>query len=460
MAEESTLKAREIVEMPRPATGSALPPLDDDPAIPLWIGVGVSVCFFVLLLGWGAFARLDAAAYGQGQISVEGNRQTVQHREGGIIGQLNVKEGERVKAGQILIRLQGAEVEATERALTGSMIDLIAQRARLQAEVRRDSIVWPAEFAPLSEEDKALAQRAMTLQAEVMHARSRAQASSRSALTHQASGLVETSGGYSAQANATAEQRKSLQSQLESTRRLAEEGFASANTVRALERQIQALDGADADFRSRAAATRAQVSQTRDEVVGATRKYIEDSAQSLSSTQFQINETMPKWISARQQLERTIIRAPVSGHVVGLHYFSVGGVINPGVPILDIVPEKVPLIIRASFAPTDIDGVTEGGSAEVKFLSMHERDLPILLGTIGNVSADSLKDEQTGNSYFTAEIVVPPTQLALLEAVRGGDMGLRPGVPVSVTVKLRRRTALQYFLGPLFDAFGRSFHER
>jgi HlyD family secretion protein len=442
---------------PVPATAS---PLDDDPRVPLRIGIVISGAFFVLLLGWAAFARLDAAAYGQGQISVQGNRQTVQHREGGIIQELRIKEGDRVKAGQVLIRLQGADVEATERALAGSMIDLVAQRARLEAEVRGHSIVWPKYFASLAGDDRELAERAMRLQADVMNARVRAQASSRSALSHQASGLVQTSRGYNAQAQAAAEQRKSLEVQLESTRRLAQEGFASANTIRSLERQIQALEGSDADYNSRAAAARAQVSQTRDEAAGSTRKYIEDSAQLLSTTQFQINETMPKWMSAKEQLERTIIRAPVTGHVVGLRYFSVRGVINPGVPILDIVPDEAPLIIRANFAPTDIDGVTEGKAAEVKFLSMHERDLPILLGIIGNVSADSLKDEQSGESYFTAEVVVPPSQLTLLKAVRGGDMGLRPGVPVSVTVKLRRRTALQYFFGPLLETFSRSFHER
>jgi HlyD family secretion protein len=169
---------------------------------------------------------------------------------------------------------------------------------------------------------------------------------------------------------------------------------------------------------------------------------------------------MPKWLAAKEQLERTVIRAPLAGRVVGLRVFSVGGVIQPAQPILDIVPDAAPLIVKANFSPGDIDGVYSGREAEVKFLSLHERDLPILLGTVRNVSADALVDEKTGRGYFTAEIVVPKSQLDMLKKVRGADTGIRPGVPVSVLVKLRRRTALQYMLDPLTEAFSRSMHER
>jgi len=134
--------------------------------------------------------------------------------------------------------------------------------------------------------------------------------------------------------------------------------------------------------------------------------------------------------------------------------------VTPGQPILEIVPDHVPLIVTAHFAPDDIDGVRAGLAAEVKFLSIHQRDLPILTGRIRTVSADSLRDEASGASYFTAEIVVPDSQLALLRRVRGGDTGVRPGVPVQVTVTLRPRTALDYLLEPLTEATTRSFHER
>lgn len=434
--------------------------LDDSPSHALRIGIAISVLFFVILGGWAAIARLDAAAAGEGQVTVSGNRQTVQHRDGGIVEQLLVREGQHVKAGQVLIRLHGAEVAATERALASSVIDLEAQRARLEAEIRGGPIQWPANFRTMTGDDRALADRAMALQQAQIGARSNSLASNRAVLRQQEAEVARQSAGYTAQSRASAEQRESLQQQLASTRRLADEGYVSRNSVRALERAVQQLEGQDAEYASRAAAAREQIGQTRQQVIQTSRKYVEDSATTLRDTQFQLDEVLPKWLAAKEQLERTIIRAPVAGRVVGLHVFSVGGVIQGGQPLLDIVPDAAPLIVKANFQPGDVDGVYEGRQAEVKFLSLHERDLPILLGTVRNVSADSLRDETTGHPYFSAEIVVPQSQIDMLKTVRGEDTGIRPGVPVSVLVKLRRRTALQYLLDPLAEAFRRSMHER
>jgi HlyD family type I secretion membrane fusion protein len=434
--------------------------LEDSPRDALWIGWLVAIVFFVILGGWAAFARLDAAAQGEGQVSVSGNRQTVQHRDGGIVQALDVREGQHVKDGQVLIRLQGAEVAATERALAGSVIDLQAQRARLEADIRGGAIQWPATFAQATGDDVQLVDRAKRIQLAQVNARGNSLASNRAVLRQQEAEVASQSVGYTAQSRASIAQRESLQQQLESTRKLADEGYVSRNSVRAIERSIQQLQGADADYASRAAAARQQIGQTREQVIATSRKYVEDSAALLRDTQFQLNEAMPKLIAAKEQLERTVIRAPVSGRVVGLRIFSRGGVVQAGQPIMDIVPDAAPLIIKANFQPSDIDGVTEGVEAEVRFLSLHERDLPILLGRVQNVSADSLHDEQSGRNFFTAEIVVPKDQLAQLEAVRGNDTGIRAGVPVAVLIKLRKRTALQYMLDPLTETFSRSLHER
>ncbi|MEZ0497983.1 HlyD family type I secretion periplasmic adaptor subunit [Sphingomonas sp. IW22] len=434
--------------------------LDDSPNRALTIGIGIAVLFFVVLMGWAAIARLDAAAAGDGRVTVSGNRQTVQHRDGGIIEDIDVREGLHVKQGQILIRLKGAEVAATERALAGSVIDLQAQRARLEAEIRGGAIQWPESFAQAEGDDRVLVDRAMAMQTAQRSARQSALASNRAVIRQQQAEAAQQIGGYSAQARASAAQRRSLQEQLESTRKLAEEGYVSRNSVRAIERSIQQLEGADAEYAARAEAAREQVGQARESAVSAAARYTEDAAAVLRDTQFQLNDVLPKWLEAKEQLERTVIRAPVAGRVVDLKIYSRGGVVQAGQPILDIVPDNAPLVIKANFDPGDIDGVYEGRSAEVKFLSLHERDLPILLGTIRNVSADSLTDEKSGQRYFTAEIIVPPSQIAMLREVRGADLGIRPGVPVSVLVKLRQRTALQYLLDPLFETFRRSMRER
>lgn len=457
MSGEIVQRSQEII--PAPLSISERLKLDDSPKTTIWVGVAVAVFFFVVLLGWAAVARLDAAAGGDGQVAVSGNRQTVQHRDGGIIQQLDVREGQHVQAGQILIRLQGAEVAATERALASSVIDLQAQRARLEADIRGTSIAWPASFATATGDDKVLIERAKQLQIAQRAARSSSLAANRAVLRQQEAEVANQTTGYSAQAQASREQRASLQQQLESTRKLADEGYVSRNSVRAIERSIQQLEGSNAEYASRAAASREQVGQARQQSIVTSRKYVEDSATLLRDTQFQLNEVMPKWLAAKEQLERTLIRAPLAGRVVGLRVFSDGGVIQAGQPILDIVPDAAPLVVKANFSPGDIDGVNEGREAEVKFLSLHERDLPILLGTVRNVSADALLDEKSGRSYFTAEIVVPESQITMLKKIRGANTGIRPGVPVQVLVKLRPRTALQYMLEPLTEAFSRSLHE-
>lgn len=458
MSGEIVQRSQEII--PAPQSISERLKLDDSPKRASWVGITVAVLFFVVGLGWAAIARLDAAAAGEGQVSVSGNRQTVQHRDGGIVQKLDVREGQHVRAGQILIRLQGAEVAATERALAGSVIDLQAQRARLEADIRGTAIAWPALFATATGDDKVLVERAKQLQIAQRSARASSLAANRAVLRQQEAEVANQTTGYSAQARASREQRASLQQQLESTRRLADEGYVSRNSVRAIERSIQQLEGADAEYASRAAASREQVGQAREQSIATSRKYVEDSATLLRDTQFQLNEVMPRWLAAKDQLERTVIRAPLAGRVVGLRVFSQGGVIQAGQPILDLVPDAAPLVVKANFSPGDIDGVYEGREAEVKFLSLHERDLPILLGTVRNVSADALVDEKSGRGYFSAEIVVPQSQIDLLRKIRGVDTGIRPGVPVQVLVKLRPRTALQYLLDPLTEALSRSMRER
>jgi len=449
-------------------TATSMPPagfadpaqLNDSPRRAVIAGAIVAVAFFVVLLGWAAFARLDAAAHGSGQVIVAGNRQVVQHRYGGDIARILVREGQQVTRGQMLVRLSGAEVAATERALAASVIDLQAQRARLQAEVTGQPIAWPAAFARASGEDRPLIAAAIRLQQAQAAARRELLASSRNVLAEQRDQLGQQVRGYEAQARSTTVQRNSLQAQMDSTRRLAERGDVSRNTVRALERSLAELDGNNDDFAARAAAAREQIAGTAQQIAQTRRQWIEQSAAALRDTQFQLNDALPNWIAAREQMERTVIRAPVAGRVVDLRIHSAGGVVTAGQPILDIVPDRVPLEIRASFAPEDIDGVFEGREAEVKFLSLHDRDLPIVLGTVRNVSADSVEDQRTGLSHFTAQIVVPESQVALLRAVRRGDAGIRPGVPVQVSVRLRPRTALQYMLDPLTESLSRSFSER
>jgi HlyD family secretion protein len=178
----------------------------------------------------------------------------------------------------------------------------------------------------------------------------------------------------------------------------------------------------------------------------------------LKDTQSKISEVLPKLVSTREQLARSQVRSPATGQVVGLTVFTVGGVVAPGQKLMDVVPDGRELIIQAQLAATDADDAFPGQQAQIRFVSVHNRSLPLFTGTVRTVSADSFTDEKSGRSYFRAEIVVPEAELNRVRSALGQGE-LRPGLPVEAVLKVRSRTALQYLVEPLTGALWRSGHE-
>jgi HlyD family secretion protein len=188
------------------------------------------------------------------------------------------------------------------------------------------------------------------------------------------------------------------------------------------------------------------------------RKTQDEIATDFRDAQEKLSELLPKLIAAREQLERSRLRAPASGSVVGLNVFTVGGVIEPGRAVMEIVPDGRSLIIQAQVDPSDADEVVEGELAQVRFLSVHDRTLPTFDGTVRTISADSFADKKTGRSYFRSEVVVPASELDRVSRSLGRGK-LRPGLPVEVVLSVRKRTALQMIFGPVATNLWRSFRE-
>lgn len=442
----------------------ALPgPIDqlaDDPAREIRFGLIVGALFFVVFLGWAAFARLDAAAIAPGRLTVSGQRQTVQHREGGVVSQILVREGARVEKGQVLIRLAGTDVRAQERALSAQAISLLAQRARLYAEQSgQASITPPPEFASLLPEDRAAAAEALKIQQGQLRTRSAVVSAQRGALGQKTAQATSQGVGYSRQVASINEQLRLINDELEGMRAAAEKGFVSKNRIRALERAKADLEGQRGQYSATVAQSQGQASESRLQSLEAQSNYMERVASELRDVENSLNEVLPKLNAARDQLARTEIRAPVSGSVVGLTVFTPGGVIEPGQKLMDIVPESAPLTIEARLATSDGDDVRRGQEAFVRFESLHERALPALDGQVTRVSADAFTDEKTGASFYTAEVTVPLSELRKIEEIRGADV-LRAGLPVVVEIPVRKRTALQYAFEPLTSSLRRAFREQ
>jgi HlyD family secretion protein len=431
----------------------------DDPSPEIRVGAIIAVVFFVLFLGWAAFARLDAAAVAPGRLVVSGQRQTVQHREGGVVSEILVKEGSKVQRGQVLIRLAGADVRAQEKALSGQAIGLLAQRARLYAEqAGQSTITPPPEFAQLAPEDRPAAAEALKIQQGQLRTRAAVLAAQRGALGERVGQAGNQGQGYTRQLASINEQLKLIEDELGGMREAAAKGFVSQNRIRALERAKADLEGQRGQYMATIAQSAGQASESRLESLEARSNYLERIASELREVEASLNDVLPKLSAARDQLARTEIRAPVSGTVVGLTVFTRGGVIEPGQKLMDIVPDRAPLTIEARVSPTDGDDVHAGQEAFVHFDALHERTLPALKGEVTRMSADAFTDEKTGASYCTAEVAVPLSELRKIEEVRGSDV-LRAGLPVSVQIPIRKRTALQYAFEPLGAAFRRSFHE-
>jgi HlyD family secretion protein len=430
-----------------------------DPRREIRIGLIIGALFFIGLIGWAAVARLDAAAIAPGRLVVSGQRQTVQHRDGGVVAEINVREGASVRQGQILIKLAGAEVRAQERALAGQTITLLAQRARLQAEAQgRGRIIAPPEFAALSGEDRIDAARALQVQQGQLRTRAAVLSAQRGVIGQRTSQASSQGSGYSRQVVAVDDQLRLIEEELVSLRGVAEKGFVSKTRVRALERQKAELQGQRGQFAATVAQTGSQQGETRLQILEAQNNYNERVATELRDVENALADARPKWAAARDQLARIDIRAPVSGIVVGLTVFTRGGVIAPGQKLLDIVPDRTPLTVEARLSVEDADDVRANQKAFVRFATLHETSLPALEGVVTRVSADSLVDERTGESFYTAEVSVPLSELGKIDALRGADT-LRAGIPVSIEIPLRKRTALAYAFEPLTGAFRKSFNE-
>lgn len=409
----------------------ASPPAQDDDSGRNEIRAGVIalLVFFVGFGGWAAFAPLDAAVVAPGVVVVSGNRQTVQHRDGGVVSRIAVEEGSRVEEGQILIELGAPELVAQERALLSQVVDLQMQRARLTAEQRGvTTLERPPEWAAFSPDDRAVADAA--------YERNRREFGRRSGAWSEFDARIA---GYRGEIASINRQENLLQEELSGMRELAAEQLVPMTRVRALERSLAELQGRRAELTAMIATTQ------------------QERYQELRRVDARLAELTPQLAGARQQLELTRLRAPVSGTVVGLSVHTVGGVVSPGQRVLDIVPDGQELIVEAQVRPEDADDLTVGQTTEVRITAFGGRNLPIVRGQVRQVSADRFTDERTGHGYFLTQVAVSPQELERL--TDAGGRRLRAGLPAQVIVPTRQRTALQYLLEPLNQTLWRSLRE-
>ncbi|MDB5470720.1 MAG: secretion protein HylD [Caulobacter sp.] len=447
-------------QSPPPTETVAAVKVSDNPRREIVIGAGIAAAFFFGFLGWAALTPLDAGAYASGVVAVSGNRQAVQHRDGGTVTAVHVIEGAQVTKGQVLVEIGAGEIRANERGLTGQVLTLLAQRARLVAE--RDghaSILYPPEFVNLAPEDRIIATDVMNLQQLQFQARRDSILTQKGVLEQRILQLNEQIVGSERQLVANREQQRLIGEETTGMKSLADQGYAPVNRVRALERNQAQLVGEEGGLVAQIARSREAIGEARLQSLSLERQVVEEVAGQLRDVQVQLDELQPKLQATRDQLARSIVRAPASGKIVGLTTFTVGGVVSPGQVLMEVVPGDKALVIQAMVNPNDADDLKIGQTTQVRFTSLHDRSLPILHGVLTKLSADSFTDEKSGQRFFRGEISVPEAEMAKIRKIRGPRTGIGPGLPVEVIVPLRKRSALQYLTEPLFQTFWKTGRE-
>jgi HlyD family secretion protein len=434
--------------------------LNDSPWTEGRMSIGVIILFFGGFLGWASLVPLDAGVVGGGVVRVVGNRETVQHREGGIISRLAVKEGDHVKEGQVLLELAATELVAQEASMFQQAVELEGAKARLEAERDGRAITAPSQWASLTGERKAFAEEVLRRQKQEMGVRSSTLASQVRILQQRQNEGHRRIASYGEEMTALERQDELVGQELESLRDLASEGFAAQARVRNTERAEAEIQQRRAQIEGQQVVTRQTTGEASLQIVSIRQQRRESIAQDLSLTDAKLSEINPKLAGVRAQLDQARVRAPATGSVVGLTVFNEGAVVRPGERILDVVPDQREMVVEAQISSQDVNDVASGMKADVRFPGLGARGSTRVNGEVRRLSADRFKDERTGRDYFVVEVGVPATEMKKLAHEREAkQVMLRSGMPAEVIIPLRPRTAMQYLWEPLDKAIWHSFRE-
>ena len=421
--------------------------------MPIALGFGVIALFFGGFLGWAALAPLGSAAIAPGVVSVETNRKTIQHLEGGIIGAIKVKDGDYVKAGQVLVVLDEIQPRASLELVRVRQLASIALKARLVAE-RNDAkrISLPDELRARRKETKVA--EIIDGQINIFNARRKAYAGQVAILNQQIKQLAEEIKGTQGQIESEKKQSTLIADEIKDVSGLVEKGLVPRRRLRALQRNAAEIEGNLSLNRSRIAQVRQTITETRLQISELTTAKINEVSQELRDVQADLFDLEERERAAKDVLNRTVIRAPLKGTVVNLQVHTLGGVIAPGAPLLDIVPSEDRLIVEARVSPSDIDIVQVGLLAQVRFTAFSQRQTQPVDATVTAVSADRLTDERTGEIFYLARIEIKDDLAEKLGANK-----LYPGMQAEVMIVTGERTALEYFLKPITSSLNRAFRE-
>jgi HlyD family type I secretion membrane fusion protein len=417
-------------------------------------GWTIIALFFGGIGTWAATAPLHGAVIGNAVVKIEGNRKSVQHLDGGIVKELRIKEGDKVGFGDMLIVLDETQARAEYEVLTQQYAVARATEARLLAELANQSTMTIPDDLKARWDDHYL-QSVWNGQLSQFDSRRAAIEGQRSVIREKINQLGSQIVGSEAQVKSYTDQITSVHAEAESIKPLVERGLIARPRILQLERAAFGLEGQIADANANIAKARQAIAEQEQQIAQLANDRMTEVTRDLRDTQAKMLEVIPKAMNAKAVLGRMEIRAPYAGRVVGLSVFSVGGVIQRGEKILDIVPDQDLLTIETQIAVEDISDIRPNMRAEVHLTAYKQRIIPIIHGDVIQISADRLTDPKTNNPYYTAFVRIDEKELAAMPNIR-----LYPGMPATVMIPTVQRTALEYIVGPLIMSFNEAFRQK
>jgi HlyD family secretion protein/epimerase transport system membrane fusion protein len=419
---------------------------------PARYGLALTGLFVFGFCSWAGTVNLAGGAIAPGVISPEGSRKTVQHLEGGIIAKLHVTDGDVVAKGQPLVELESLQPRANHDMLRSQERALSLTKLRLEAE-RAGATEFPLP-ANLSLDEPATA-RIFTGQLELLTARLEAHLVRKKVTNQRIEQLQKQIIGFEAQVESVGRQLELIADELQGKRQLYQQGLLPKPVLRQIERAEADLVGRRGEYKASIARAQEQIGEAKLQDLRLEAERLDDISTQLEKVQLDLMTTEERLHASADVLARTVITAPVAGKIVNLLYKAERGVVQPGAPIMDIVPAEDTLLIDARVSPNDIDIVHVGLKAQVQLTAYSSRRTPRVAGVVRTVSADRLVDEATRQAYFLARVEV--YRSSLVEAGSGVEMV--PGMPADVLIMTGERTLAQYFMQPFFDALWRAFRE-
>jgi HlyD family type I secretion membrane fusion protein len=459
MEPTSNLPAQPEGHVPAPYTPAppVLPTVPASPPVGRFVLAGtlVIVLFFGGFGAWASLAPLASSAIASGTVRAESNKKTVQHLEGGIIAELLVHEGDKVQAGQVMIRLDTTAAASRHEALRHQRDLLEASKTRLLAEqAHADRVVFPEDLEARRGEPRL--QTLLANQEQIFSTRRQSYEGQRDILLKQIEQLNSQIEGLKAQIAAADRQLALVAKEQKTVQGLVQKGLEREPRLLDLQRRGAALQGSRAESRSQIARAEQTIGETQLKILSLDDEQSEKVAAELEKVQADLAKTEEELTAAADVLKRRNIPAPIAGTIMNMKFVTPGGVITPGNPILDIVPSEDRLLIEAQVSPLDIDVVRPGLPAEVRFTAYKSRRTPVLDGRVKQISADRFLDERQGFPYYKALIEVDATEMADMEE----PVELYPGMPTEVMIKTGQRTFVEYMVQPIRDSFSRAFHEQ